>query len=141
MTTPLDSPAAVLRATTRADRLLCAAILLGSLALALGGRAPAAPAGRALVVVGRALRAELPLDRDDVRTFSGSAGTVEVTVRGGAVAVTRSSCPHQVCVSMGWKRRSGEVIACVPNELLVRVEGGAAPRGAPGAEVPDAVTR
>lgn len=133
MNEALTSPGALWRATTFADRALCAFLLAGSLAAALGFRAPSAPAGRAVVVVGRAAIAEMQLDVDASQTFTGRLGPITVSTRGGAVAVTASTCPHRVCVAMGWKHRTGEVIACVPNELLVRVEGGVPSDGAPDA--------
>lgn len=136
MKSALDSPAALWRATTGADRLLCVVLLAGSLAAALGSRAGSVSAGRAVVIVGRVPLAEMPLEVDGARTFVGRKGPVTVTTRDGAVAVTASTCPQRVCVAMGWKRRTGDVIACVPNELLVRVEG-----GAPAPDAPDAITR
>jgi hypothetical protein len=123
---------------TFADRAVCAGILLLSIVVALGTVATRAPAAgaHALVVVAGIEQASLPLAEDHTATIQGRLGAVVVEVRGGAVAVIRSTCPHRVCIGMGWKRRPGEVIACVPNELLVRVTGGAV-----DSNVPDAVTR
>jgi hypothetical protein len=124
--TALGSARGLYRAMTIADRALCIAIFAGSFAVALAARATAAdPPARAIVIVEGVEQAALPLAKDHVGTFAGHTGPVTVEVRGGAVAVTRSTCPHRACVAMGWKRRTGEVIACVPNELLVRVAGGA----------------
>ena len=40
------------------------------------------------------------------------------------VWVEESACPGQDCVHSGLIRRPGESIVCLPNQLLVRLEGG-----------------
>ena len=78
----------------------------------------------------------MPLDRDAFLPLHGTLGPIELEVRDGAIAVVRSDCPNHLCIAMGWKRAAGEVLACVPNALVVRIEGGAARDHAP-----DAITR
>ncbi len=117
---------------TIADRVVCVAIFATSLAAAFGARAVSAdPGARAAVIVGGVEQVVLPLAEEGSATFAGRAGPVTIEVRDGAVAVTQSTCPHRACIGMGWKHRTGDVIACVPNELLVRVLDGAS--GAPDA--------
>ena len=58
-----------------------------------------------------------------------------IAVSDGTIRVTESACPQQICVRMGRKGRAGELIACVPNALVVRLEGVADP------DVPDAISR
>jgi hypothetical protein len=123
-------------ATTWADRALCLGLLAASFAVAGLARAPVDGAAVALVTVSREQVAALPLSRDGVAVVHGRIGDVRLEVRDGAVRVAASSCRNKVCVAMGAKRRRGEVIACVPNDLVVRVVGGAA---AP--DVPDAVSQ
>lgn len=119
---------------TWADRVLCAALLLGSLVLSVGMRGREEGVGFAVVTIDEVEQARLPLTRDFTGNFAGTRGPVEVTVQNGAVAVTRSSCPQHVCVAMGWKRKTSEVLACVPNHLLIVIEGGPVPE-----DLPDAV--
>ena len=47
----------------------------------------------------------------------------EITVRGGEVAVTRSTCPGEDCVHSGWMHSPGRSIVCLPNRLEIRLEG------------------
>jgi hypothetical protein len=118
---------------TGADRALAAALVLASFApWFAGGRAVPS---EAIVEVGRTPVARIPLAEDARIPVAGALGPVEVEVRHGAVRVVRSGCPGQVCVSMGWKRRSGDLIACVPNGVIVRLSG-----GTPDPDAPDAVT-
>lgn len=42
------------------------------------------------------------------------------------VRVKESNCPHQLCVRQGWAERSGTMIVCVPNKVIVYVVGGTA---------------
>ncbi len=130
---------------TWADRSICALVFGASLVAAFAVRA-SSPDGkpRAIVLVAGAEQAALPLAQNAVATFAGAEGPVTVEVRDGAVAVIRSTCAQHVCVAAGWKHRSGDVIACVPNELLVRVAGGGRGSHAAGRDaplLPDAVTR
>jgi hypothetical protein len=130
------SPRAIWSAMTAADRVVSLALLLLSGALALGLRAEARPA-RAVVLSGRSVVAVLPLDRDATLPVQGRLGEIVVTVERGAVRVSRSSCAQRICVATGERRRPGELIACVPNAVLIRLEGDAVS----GEDVPDAVLR
>jgi hypothetical protein len=51
----------------------------------------------------------------------GAHGVLTVGIRDGAVAVETAECPNHVCVRMGRRWRSGEVIVCVPNETIIRI--------------------
>lgn len=135
--TALFTPRGLWAAMTRADRFTAAGILALSAAATLGLRAPDVPA-RAVVRVGREVVAVLPLDRDGTFPVEGREGIVVLRVEAGAVRVVESSCPEKLCVAMGAKRRPGEVIACVPNALAVRLEG--RPR-AGEQETPDSIAR
>jgi hypothetical protein len=126
----------LLRATTAADRALCLGLLAISLLVPSLARTAGEGPPRAIVTVGREQVAVLPLDEGGDTTVRGRLGEVRLRVEGGAVRVVASGCPRHVCVAEGAKRRAGEMIACVPNELLVRIVGG--PRDA---DAPDAVTR
>ena len=46
-----------------------------------------------------------------------------VQISGGAVSVTGASCRNQVCVKHGSISRAGESIVCLPNRLVVTIEG------------------
>jgi hypothetical protein len=136
MSESLFSVRGIWRALTPADRLVAAGLLVLSIALAAGrGFSGTAPTF-ATVTVGREEITRLPLFRPGRFTFTGKTGPVVVEVRNAAVRVAESSCPHHLCVATGWRRRSGDVIACVPNALVVRLTGGTTP-----ADAPDAVTR
>jgi hypothetical protein len=63
----------------------------------------------------------LALTHDQIVSVTGPLGETLVEVRGGKIRIKRSPCPHQVCVEMGFREKSGEVIACIPNRIAVRI--------------------
>jgi len=104
------------------DRRLLAVLLLICLALfawltpgGKGARVVAERDGEVIFVA--------PLDQPRRFELSGPLGTTRVEIADGAVRVLSSPCPHQVCVGMGAVDRAGELLACVPNHLLIRIEG------------------
>lgn len=64
----------------------------------------------------------LALDQDQTFTVHG-AYTNTVTVQGGRVAVTASTCPGGDCVRCGWVQSAGRSIVCLPGGLEIRVVG------------------
>ena len=58
-------------------------------------------------------------------TFPLNGGTNILVVENGEAWVSEANCPDKVCMGMGKISRNGEFIACLPNRLLVVVEGAA----------------
>jgi len=109
--------------------------LLGAAVAALSlPRGPAAgrPAAAEVLSAGGRVTA-LDLSRDAVIEVTGPLGDTKVEVRGGRVRVLSSPCPRQDCRERGWIGEPGEMIVCLPNEVVVRLPG--TRRGAPDAIV------
>ena len=52
-------------------------------------------------------------------------GEARLEMKGGRVrmlAMKREICPKGICSQMGWIGRPGEMIICMPNRLVVRIE-------------------
>lgn len=47
-----------------------------------------------------------------------------VHVEPGAISVTHADCPDQICVMQGRLSSSGIPIICMPNRLVISIEGG-----------------
>ena len=75
------------------------------------------------------------LRRERMVNASGPLGVTEIQIEDGGVEVVRSPCVQQFCVRTGRIARKGQIIACVPNRVVVRIPGG------DGADGVDAVTR
>lgn len=126
-----DAAARRSRLWTRADVLVV--VLLLVLAVAVSALTIGREAGsRAVVVVAGQRSAVLPLEATTRITVQGPLGPTVVEGTGHAVHVVSSACPQNVCVRMGEVSAVGETILCVPNRVVVRVEGDTGDQGVDG---------
>ncbi len=54
----------------------------------------------------------------------GPLGDTIVEIQDGQVRVLDSPCRDKVCMHVGWVSRAGSWIACLPNRVFVRLDGG-----------------
>jgi hypothetical protein len=64
-----------------------------------------------------------PQDAEETVTVPGPLGDTVVEIRGGRARVLSSPCQNQICVAAGAIRSHGQWTACLPNQVLVSVEG------------------
>lgn len=115
---------AIWRRLTPLDRLVVVTLLLGvGAAFVLVGQRPRGE--RVVVEQGGRVVFTAPLGADRSVSLPGPLGETVVAIRGGRACIAAASCPNKVCMGMGEAARRGELIVCVPNDLLVRIEGGA----------------
>ena len=50
-------------------------------------------------------------------------GNLDIEISEGGVRVLKSDCPHQICVQTGRITRPTQTIVCVPNHILIEIEG------------------
>lgn len=50
-------------------------------------------------------------------------GEVELLAKEGMIRFIHSDCPDLVCVNTGWISRSGQVAACLPNKVIIKIVG------------------
>ncbi len=76
----------------------------------------------------RTLLACYPLQAEKTVDFTaqGAIGETRVHIANGYVSISHSSCRSQRCVRSGQRHHMGAVLACVPNHILVSIEGQAA---------------
>lgn len=67
-----------------------------------------------------------PLNQDRLVELSGPLGITRLQISSGAARVLSSPCAQKICIGMGQVRHSGDLLACVPNRLVIRIEGEAA---------------
>ncbi|HHS12402.1 MAG TPA: NusG domain II-containing protein [bacterium] len=82
------------------------------------------PGSHALVFQENRLQYRVPLNIDNRIEVRGPSGSSVIRIQNGQVWVEEAPCPHRVCMRMGRISLSGEVIVCVPNRLLIRIENG-----------------
>lgn len=63
------------------------------------------------------------LDQDQQFELAGPLGPTRVEIADRAVRVLSSPCPNKICIGLGWARHAGDLLACVPNRLVIRIEG------------------
>jgi hypothetical protein len=101
-------------------------VVVGLLGISLAGIAwlAAAPTGsRVVVTCGDQTCFTADLDQVSSVDLDGPLGTTHLVIDAKGAYVTGSPCPRKVCMSMGPARRSGDLLACVPNRIMVRIEG------------------
>ena len=59
--------------------------------------------------------------------INGLKGELLVHTHDGAIAVVKSSCPHQDCVHMGYVSESNRPIICAYNAVYIVIEGNDSP--------------
>jgi hypothetical protein len=72
-------------------------------------------------------RKVLSLNRSEsgLREVRGPLGLTRIEIREGRVRVASSPCPLKICERAGWIESAGEMIVCLPNEVVVRLPGNA----------------
>jgi hypothetical protein len=76
-----------------------------------------------VLVEGEGRRWEFPLDAVETVKVAGPLGDTVVELRGRRARVISSPCTNQICVAAGTIHNQGQWIACLPNRVMIRVEG------------------
>lgn len=65
----------------------------------------------------------LSLDSEQKIHVQSSEGEAYVRIHHGKVQILDSTCPAKICVKSGAIHRTGEIIVCAPNKIIVRIIG------------------
>ena len=63
-----------------------------------------------------------PWQMDTVLVVQGKLGEVKIVQNGGEIWFEQAPCKLKICERMGHIHRSGEMVVCAPNKVMVRVE-------------------
>ena len=122
-----EQPAAPARSRYTRDLIIVGILLVAALALFFLMRARQArdtgSGAQAVVTVDGQEVGRYPLRKSG--TFPLNGGSNILVVENGEAWVSDADCPDKVCMGMGKISRNGEFIACLPNRLLIVVEGAA----------------
>lgn len=67
---------------------------------------------------------ELDLRKDtELVLQSSSGGTNTLIIKDGAAYISHATCPDKICIHQGKISKSGEMIVCLPNRLIVKIVG------------------
>lgn len=75
------------------------------------------------VVTGGDAPKKISLLQNQVFTVSGKIGASKIQIEGGRVRFISSPCVNKLCLHQGWLNLSGEIIACVPNQISASIIG------------------
>lgn len=85
--------------------------------------------GKIVVQVGSEITKEIPLqisDKSKIHEFSFKDNTGYIEVKDGKVRVLemdKKICPEGICSDTGWIDSEYQLIVCLPNEIIVTIEG------------------
>ncbi|WP_455209383.1 NusG domain II-containing protein [Kaarinaea lacus] len=65
----------------------------------------------------------IDLYQDNVYDVKGAQGVSRLEVHDGKIRFISSPCDTKLCIHQGWIHQSGEIVACVPNTVSVRILG------------------
>lgn len=74
-------------------------------------------------VTGKELQKYFSPDDDATIYVQGPLGVTTIRVEKGEVWIEDSPCREKICIKMGKIKRPGEQLICVPNRVVVELEG------------------
>ena len=78
---------------------------------------------RVLITCGDELCFTAPLDQPRTLAIDGPLGQTKLVIDERGARILESPCPRKICVSMGEAKHTGDLLACVPNRILVHIDG------------------
>ena len=75
------------------------------------------------ILKGRSGEWVYPLAADRELRVPGPLGDTIVEIRDKKVFIEASPCPNKTCIAAGSISKPGQWLACLPNEVIVRIEG------------------
>lgn len=76
-----------------------------------------------VLIEGQNQKWSFPLSAEETVAVNGPLGTTVIKLRESEAWVESSPCKNQLCVSRGIIKRYGEFAACLPNLVLLALEG------------------
>ncbi len=66
---------------------------------------------------------QFPLQNDQILSLTPHDVHMVIETKEGQVRVKSSDCPQQICVKKGWTGFANDPIICMPNHIMVIIEG------------------
>ena len=104
------------------DLALILALLILAGVLFFGLRSGEEQGASVVVLLNGEEAARYPLGRNG--SYSLNGGTNTLVIEDGYAWLSEAECPDQICVHMGKIHLDGQLIVCLPNGVIVTVEGG-----------------
>ena len=108
---------------TRGDKILIALLVMVNLALFAGLGGEPAAGDWVVIEVEHQEVARWPLAVDRQGEVNGPLGVTGVEVKNKRARIFRSPCKNKVCIKSGYIAYADRLAACLPNRVVVRIEG------------------
>jgi len=105
------------------DLILFGIIIIISLSFLVLTKLLSDDGSRVYVYVNDSLKYTFSLNEDIVVELEGLNGTNTLEISQGRASIISASCPDKLCVHQRSINKSKETIVCLPNKLIVLVEG------------------
>ncbi|MFT4577982.1 MAG: hypothetical protein ACI8PD_002114 [Nitrospinales bacterium] len=69
--------------------------------------------------------ARYALSKDRITHVEGPLGITKIEIRDGKARILRSPCKLKVCIKSGYIQYADRISVCLPNRVVVRIEGNA----------------
>ena len=107
--------------TKTRDAILIASLLILAAVLYLLLGFGKAQGGYAIVTVEGKIVERIPLTAEGTYSLNGGSNTL--LIKSGSARMTEANCADHICVDTGEIRYEGQLIVCLPNKLVVSIEG------------------
>jgi len=84
---------------------------------------PRSAGEKIIVIVDKRKEYIYPLNVDRILEFKGEIGIMKLEIKDKKAKVIESKCPLKICMKKGWIKNKGEQIICVPNRVVIRIDG------------------
>lgn len=112
----------ILKWLTPGDKILIS-ILLGIGLLSFGGLNLLDRGGSTATVWADGKKfASLDLNQEQELSVGGPLGETKIIVERGYICISESPCVHKICVKMGKIHRAPQMLVCLPNRIIIKIE-------------------
>ena len=113
----------VLKLCTTGDKILVAILILLGITSFFATNMKRQPGETCSIEVSGELKHHLKLSENQEILVHGPIGETVIKIKNHKVRVTHSDCPEKICVKTGWIHKTGEFIVCVPNKVVIKIDG------------------
>ena len=111
------------RIIKKADIILFICLILIGGALSYLAFSGSSTGDLVVVKVNGEIYGKYSLSKDRTITVNRDGHMNKITIKGGKVQVSKSNCKNQVCVKQGSISTTHQSIVCIPNRVVVSIEG------------------
>jgi len=111
------------RIIKKADIILFICLILIGGALSYLAFSGSSTGDLVVVKVNGEIYGKYSLSKDRTITVNRDGHMNKITIKGGKVQVSKSSCKNQICVKQGSISTTHQSIVCIPNRVVVSIEG------------------